>query len=254
MNRKLSVSAIVIARNEAKRIGTCLKGIAWATEVIVIDNGSTDNTAKVAKSMGASVYEGKNRDFARIRDIGASQASGEWLLYVDADETVSGALRDEIMALVTGSVTLSAYFIPRQNYYLGRLWPKRDGMVRLIRKKYLLRWEGVLHEHAVIKGPVGTLTNYFVHDTHRTLEEMVSKTNEWSVFEAKLRYENHHPSISWWRLLRVMGTAFINSYIYQGGWKVGAVGWIESVFQSFSIFITYAKLWELQQKYENPIE
>lgn len=75
---------------------------------------------------------------------------------------------------------------------------------------------------------------------------MVEKTNKWSDTEALLRFNSNHPKMTWWRFPRVMLTAFFNSYIRQGGWKAGAVGLIESVYQSFSMFITYAKLWELQ--------
>jgi hypothetical protein len=76
---------------------------------------------------------------------------------------------------------------------------------------------------------------------------MVEKTNKWSVIEARLRFDAGHPPVVWWRFPRVMLQAFSNSYITQGGWKAGAVGLMESMFQAFSIFITYAKLWELQQ-------
>ena len=143
---------------------------------------------------------------------------------------------------------MEAYVIPRKNYYLGSSWPSNDGMVRLIRKDSLIRWVGKVHEHAEIRGDVGRLRNHFLHDTHRTLEEMVAKTNEWSTVEAQLRYQHHHPLVSWWRLIRVMMTAFFDSFVSQGGWRAGTVGWIESVYQAFSIFVTYAKLWEMQQE------
>ena len=77
---------------------------------------------------------------------------------------------------------------------------------------------------------------------------MVNKTIEWSKTEAQLRLSINHPKMTWWRFPRVMITAFLNSYIRQGGYKVGMVGLIESVYQSFSMFITYARLWELQNE------
>ena len=77
---------------------------------------------------------------------------------------------------------------------------------------------------------------------------MLNKTIEWSETEANLRFSNNHPKMSWWRFPRVMFSAFFNSYLKQGGYKAGTVGIIESIYQAFSIFITYAKLWEKQQK------
>ena len=87
-----------------------------------------------------------------------------------------------------------------------------------------------------------------MHYTHRDLESMVNKTAAWSSIEAAQRYKQNHPKISWWRFPRVMLTAFFNSYIIQGGYKAKTVGIIESVYQAFSIFITYAKLWEMQKQ------
>ncbi|MCX6791872.1 MAG: hypothetical protein NT149_02440, partial [Candidatus Gottesmanbacteria bacterium] len=72
--------------------------------------------------------------------------------------------------------------------------------------------------------------------------------NEWSRLEANLRLDAHHPPVVWWRLLRVMTTGFSSSFFAQGGWRAGTMGWIESIYQGFSMFITYAKLWEVQQK------
>ncbi len=116
-----------------------------------------------------------------------------------------------------------------------------------MRKSALMEWYGALHETARMKGAIGRLDAPLVHRTHRTLEEMVAKTNTWSKTEARLRYDANHPPVVWWRLLRVMTTAFWDSFIWQGGWKAGTVGWIESIYQAFSMFITYAKLWEKQQ-------
>ena len=247
MNQKKQISAIVIARNEAVRLPACLERLKWADEIIVVDNNSSDATAGIAKKYHAQVIPEHSNSFSALRDTGAKHAKGMWLLYVDADETVPDRLREEILSTIHEARHV-AYFIPRENYYLGTRWPSQDGMVRLIRKDSLIRWEGVLHEHAVVNGTIGKLHNYFIHTTHRTLEEMVAKTNEWSDAEARLRHDAHHPPISWWRLFRVMITGFWESFIQQGGWKAGVAGWIESIYQAFSMFITYAKLWELQQK------
>lgn len=248
MNPKKFLSAIVITRNEEARLPMCLEHLSWVDEIIVVDNGSTDSTPSIAKKYRAIMITEKTGDFSVLRNAGAKSSHGTWLLYVDADETVNPSLRDEILALIKDNPSDVAFFIPRQNYYMGHLWPAQDGMVRLIRKDALIGWKGIVHEHAQVEGTVGELHNYFIHDTHRGLAEMVAKTNEWSVVEAQLRLDHHHPPVSWWRLLRVMATAFFDSFVRQGGWRAGTVGWIESVYQAFSMFITYAKLWELQQK------
>lgn len=246
MNQQNTCSVIIIAKNEAARILACIEHVRFAYEIIVVDNGSTDETVQRAKKANAVVVEKPGAYFSALRDAGAKAATGEWLLYVDADEIITDALQKEIVEKIRDGEA-AAYYILRTNYYLGHRWPTKDKMVRLIKKSALVSWEGKLHEHAVIQGAIGTLKEPLEHNTHRTIEEMVKKTNEWSDIEAELRLSAGHPKMSWWRFIRVMGTAFTNSFFSQGGWKAGAAGWIESMYQAFSMFITYAKLWEKQE-------
>jgi len=260
MNQKNSVSAIIIAKNEDTRIEECLKNVAWANEVIVVDNGSIDKTIEIAKKLKANVVVDTSCDFSAIRNKGAVIAQGEWLLYVDADEIITEQLKNEILNIIHELRTTNpaspagrqhltnGYYITRRNFYLGREWPAKDKMVRLIKKDALVCWLGKLHEHPDIQGTIGELKEPLIHNTHRTLSEMVEKTNQWSDIEADLRLRSGHPHMVWWRFLRVMGSAFWRSYIDEGGWKAGIVGWIESIYQAFSMFITYAKLWEKQNK------
>lgn len=268
MNEKQTLTGIVIAKNEEKRIGACLQSLTFCDELVVIDNDSTDDTARIAKKHGATLIQQSSSDFSTLRNCGKDRAKGTWILYVDADETVTEELKKEIverlrianselkkknnaqsdMGNQQINQSIVGYYIPRTNYYLGHKWPVRDKMQRLFLKKALIRWEGALHETARIEGKMGDLKEPLIHDTHRNLEEMVAKTNEWSAVEAKLRFDAHHPNIVWWRLLRVMWTGFSRSFFHEGGWRMGTVGWIESIYQGFSMFLTYAKLWEMQEK------
>lgn len=247
--KKPSLSAIIIARNEETRIGRCIDALRFADEVIVIDNNSTDNTVSIARKKGAEVVSITTSDFAHLRNIAVSYAHSEWLLYVDADEIVSPELEISMYDAVRNSgKNVSGYMIHRKNFYLGCSWPKGEWMLRLFTRQSFVKWRGTLHETAVIRGAIGKLSGLLLHDTHRTLSEMVQKTNEWSQTEAELRLSVNHPKITWWRIIRVTITGFWHSFFSQGGWSVGTVGWIESMYQGFSMFITYAKLWELQKK------
>lgn len=242
------VSAIIIAKNEEPRIALALASLTCADEIVVIDNGSSDKTVQVAKRMGAVVFSVSKKDFSEIRNEAARKARGTWLLYVDADEIVTRELTEEISRLVAGHPQHDAYEINRINYYLGVRFPVSEWMVRLIRRKALSGWEGKIHESARVNGSIGRLTASIVHHTHRTLSEMVAKTNEWSETEAMLRLLAHHPRVTWWRIFRVMATGFWHSFVAQGGWRVGTAGLVESMYQGFSMFITYAKLWEMQEE------
>ncbi len=242
----MKISAVIIARNEEDQIKDCIKTLTFVDEIIVIDNGSKDKTAEVAEKMRAKVFPVSGLDFSYLRNVGKEKAVGEWLFYVDTDERVTGELAKEIGKTVKAEKKSVAFEMIRQNYFFGKLWPKKEQLVRLMKKEALLGWQGSVHESPIITGKIGKLENPLLHYTHSDLAGMVKKTNEWSEIEAQLRFKNNHPRVSWWRIFRVMFTSFWQSYITDGGWQVGTTGLIESIYQSFSTFITYAKLWEKQ--------
>lgn len=242
------ISAIIIAKNEESMIADCLDSLSFCSEIIVIDGGSEDRTTEIAGKMSAKVYEYISSDFSKIRNFGLKKSTGDWILYIDADERATADLALEIKNKTVDSV-YSAYKIKRKNFYFGKHeWPHIEHLERLFKKSKLKSWYGSLHESPEVEGEIGELDGYFLHYTHRDLSSMVKKTIEWSKVEARLRFESGHPSVTWWRFPRVMLTAFFDSYLRQKGWKVGVVGLIESLYQSFSIFVTYARLWEMQNE------
>lgn len=245
------ISAIIVAKNEEARIEDCIESLKFCFEIILVDNSSTDKTELIAKKQGAFVVSSNTASFAELRNIGLRKATGDWILYIDADERVTPELEQNILKTISSNSEFHAFTVERENYYLGdHKWPTTERLERLFLKKYLKEWYGELHESPRVEGKIGTLDGVLKHFSHRNLTEMVNKTIVWSDVEAQLRYDNRHPKISWWRLYRVIISGFWNSYISQNGWKAGTAGLIESIYQSFSMFITYAKLWELQQKRE----
>lgn len=246
----MRITAIIITRNEKENITACIRTLSFVDEIIVVDNDSKDNTTKIAQKLGAKIYQVPGLDFAYLRNVGKEKAKGEWLLYIDADERVPEELAKELMEKINNNPQDFSHFILiRQNYYFQKPWPKREQMIRLMKKEALLGWQGSLHESAQVCGIQGRLVSPLLHYTHNDLSSMVNKTNQWSDIEATLRYKSNHPKLSWWRFFRIMLWAFWRSYISEGGWQVGTTGLIESIYQAFSIFITYAKLWELQNKH-----
>jgi hypothetical protein len=243
------ISGIVITKNAEEVVADCLDSLSFCEEIIVVDNKSEDRTRGIAEKMGAIVIEHSSDDFSDMRNTGMKEASGEWLLYVDADERITPELAENIKKCVSSNENEIAFEIKRKNFYFGNHeWPYIEKMERLFKKDKLEGWYGKLHESPKIAGKVGELEGYLLHYTHRDFRSMLEKTIKWSKAEAELRFKSGHPKMSWWRFPRVMLTAFWDSYIRQSGWRVGTVGLIESMYQSFSIFVTYARLWELQQK------
>jgi len=248
----MKTSAVILVKNEEALIEDCLASLTWVDQIIVVDNGCTDKTVEIAKGKGAKIVSSPNGSFADRRNLGAKAAGGDWLLYVDVDERVTPALRKEIETIIKSRETeYNAYAIPRKNILLGHpmswggWWP--DYVLRLIKKDSLLGWKGELHEQPEIKGEVGKLKNPLTHITHRSLSEMVAKTNEWSAIEAKLLFESGHPKMAWWRFISVAAREFWYRAILKLGFLDGGVGVIEIIYQMFSRMITYAKLWEMQK-------
>lgn len=243
------LSAVIIAKDAEERIADCLESVFFCSEVIVVDNESKDRTAEIAKRMGAKVISYKGNDFSKMRNLGLKEAKEDWVLYIDSDEEVTPKLAKNIQSQISNSSNIAAYKINRKNFYLGKSeWPKIEELERLFKKDSFKEWYGQLHESPRFNGKVGKTDGYLLHFTHKDLTSMLNKTIEWSKIEAELRFNANHPKMAWWRFPRVMLTVFFDYYIKQGGWKAGTAGLVESIYQLFSIFITYARLWELQKK------
>lgn len=249
----IKLSGVVIAKNEETMIADCLDSLSFCDELIYVDDGSSDRTLEIAKTFTQKTVTNplKSQGYVEaVRKFGISQAEGEWVIVLDADERVSKELSQEIRKVIEES-TYDAYNIVRQNYYLGNHpWPKKELVERLFKKKAVESWDWKLHTSPEIKGGVGKLSGYLLHFTHRDLSSMLAKTIEWSSIEARNRFDSGHPKMKLWRFPRVMVSTFIDYYFLQQGFKVGTVGFIESVYQSFSTLITYAKLWEMQNNKE----
>lgn len=244
-----TITGIIIAKNEEEMIEEALRSLNFCNEIIVIDNGSTDNTLEIAGQHNVKIVKSKAVSFSELRNLGRERASGDYILYIDADERIDDSLKKSILFEIKSNSSYAAYRIKRENYYLGKnKWPKFEELERLFRKEKLVGWKGEIHESPVIDGDIGHLDGKLLHYTHRNLNQMLSKTIEWSDIESKIRIEAKHPKMVWWRFPRVMIGSFLKSLFLDKGYKVGAAGLIESIYQSFSTFITYAKLWELQNK------
>lgn len=250
---KTQISVIIIAKNEEKMIGECLKSVQWAKEVILVDTGSTDKTIKVAKTIipEIKIVQTKKGSFSDWRNLGLQHAQGEWVFYVDADERVSLKLENEIKHALKEN-HYDYFIIPRLNNLLGKdmyhggWYP--DYVTRLFKRGKLGTWYGKIHESPKVEGKKGRLENKLLHITHRRIEDMVLKTLQWAKLEAEQFYEKKVPPVSWHHLLLLPTKEFIRRVFYLRGFQDGIEGFIEGGMQAFSKFLTFAYLWEKQRK------
>jgi len=245
----MKLSIIILVYNVAEEIIPALKSSGFADEIIVVDTGSTDGTLDICRKHGARIVHSTTDSFSKWRNDGAKTARGEWLLYLDSDERIPVRLAKEILDTIV-SPGHDSYTISRYEIFIGKHlshWGD-PRVLRLIKKSALKRWEGKLHEQPKVEGTVGELRQQMVHLSHKNIDEKLPNTLVWSKAEAKMLLEAHHPPMAGWRFIRIMLTEFWNRAIKQGLWKDGTEGWIEIIYQMFSKFITYERLWEMQRK------
>ncbi len=232
---KIKISAIVLIGGGYDRnlLQKCLDSIFWVDEIIKVRTDSIKG------------------NFSDYRNYGAKKAKGDWLLYVDSDESVPPALKKTILQAVSAG-KFSGYAIPRRNIVFGKemkhggLWP--DFVLRLIKKDKFKGWKGELHEQPEIDGPTFHLKDFLIHTKHKTISEMVEKTNSWSEIEAKLMYDAKHPPMNIFRFVSAGFREFWLRMVVQTAFLDGREGVIYGLYQVFSRLISYTKLWELQLK------
>ena len=244
------LSVIVLSKNEQDRIKACLESVKWADEIIVMDNGSSDDTLDIAKKYTNKIFKVDVEDFATWRNQAIEKASSDWVLFIDPDERVMEPLRKEIETMITLS-KISAFAFSRKNIIFGKevkygpFWP--DWVIRLFKKSDFEIWVGKIHEQPKFRGNLGYSKDSLLHLTHRNVDQIVLKSLEWSKIDAKLRFDSGHPKMSGWRFLRIFITEVFNQGIMRKGFLSGTIGTMDSLLQAYSLYITYVRLWQLQQ-------
>jgi (heptosyl)LPS beta-1,4-glucosyltransferase len=247
-----TISAIIITKNEEEMIANCISSVwPFVDEIIVVDSGSTDNTIELAKRERAKVIESDATTFKDWRNVGLREATSDWVLYIDADERVTPKLAKEIRETVV-LTSNAAFALKRNNIHFGR-WMQHggwevDALIRLFAREKLARWEGNVHEHAIISGPIGQLSQPLVHLTHRNIKDGLVKSAVWTDMEARLLLDANVKPVRQFTLIRKTLMEFFRRLILKKGYKDGMEGWIESMQQAMNRFFVYERLWELQQK------
>lgn len=192
MNRDNKISAIVLTKNEERNIETCLNSLKPASENIIVDDFSTDATITKSKNFKVKIIKHQWRNLVSQRRIGAQQAQGRWLLFVDADERITKSLWREIQEKISQNKTFNGFAMPRQNIVFGRAlhyggWYP-DYQLRLIRKEQ----EGLLaifgeKQISQLKnnGLIDCLQNPILHFSHQDLREWIKKYRRATTKEAE---------------------------------------------------------------------
>jgi glycosyltransferase involved in cell wall biosynthesis len=245
----MRISAIIITRNEAANIAACLASVAFCDERIVVDCGSDDETVEIARASGARVETHAWEGFGAQKNFALSLATGDWVLSLDADESVSHGLATEIHEVVT-SGRADAYALPRLSLFCGR--PMRhsgwfpDYVVRLFRRGRARFSDDLVHERVVCDGPVDRLTNMLHHDPVRRLEDALARMDRYSTASAQMLATNGRPVSFATGILHGLWT-FFRTYVLRGGFLDGAEGFLLAVANAEGTYYRYMRAWLMRR-------
>ena len=244
------VSVTIITLNEADHIAAAIDSVAWADEVIVVDSGSTDGTVDLARATRAQVVVRDWPGYVEQKNHAATLAANDWILSLDADERIPPALAAEIRSVLQQEPAVRAFRIPRVTFHLGR-WIRTtdfypDFQTRLYDRR-AARWRGkYVHESVTADGPVGRLAGEIEHYSYRDLRDQLDRINLYTSLAARQMHEAGRRSGPL-HLLVHPPAAFLRNYILRRGFLDGGVGLLISVLNSYSVFVKFAKLWELER-------
>ncbi len=271
MVQKLSV--IILTYNEELNLEQCLKSIAGlASEIFVVDSGSTDKTQEIAKHYGAEFiihrdYKNQAQQFNWALDN--LKIKGDWILKLDADEYLTPELKEEIEQVISGNQfenqrasvhAVNGYYIKRRVYFMGR-WMRHGGyypvwFLRLWRRGGAEIENKKMDEHAFLtKGEAGRLKNDFIDDNKKGLSDWIRKHNDYASREAEDViagvYAAGGKKTAYYKLpsfFRALGF-YIYRYFFRLGFLDGKEGLIFHVLQCFWYrFLIDAKIWELNRE------
>jgi glycosyltransferase involved in cell wall biosynthesis len=246
---KLPVSVFVLTRDEEDRLPDCLASVGWAGEVVVVDSGSRDATTEIARRFGARVVTHPWEGFAGQKRFAIRQCRHPWAFWLDADERVSPELEASLRELFHAGPRAAGYEVCRRTVYLGRAlrfggWYP-EWRLRLFRRDRVEFPERLVHETAVVSGPVGRLRGDLWHHPYRSLSDHLRKVDAYSSLWA--RQEAPHRRAHWWSLLLHPPAKFLKSYVLRLGFLEGWRGLLMATMGAVYVAMKYAKLWETQR-------
>ena len=247
------LSVVIITYNEERCIAACLASVAWADEIVVVDSGSTDRTPEICRAIPqVHFFEQDWLGYGPQKNYATSLASHPWILSLDADETVTTELKDEIRDLLqTGSVPHAGYQIHRKNLYRGRWirhsgwWP--DRIVRLFRHNAGRFNDRMVHESVEVVGSVGQLQGAIEHHSFHGPEDFLEKARRYAVPGAQQMRDAGRYGNAMTAVIRGFA-AFVKSYVLKRGFLDGRDGLLIAVSSAVGVFYRIIKLAELNEE------
>jgi glycosyltransferase involved in cell wall biosynthesis len=251
-----TVSAYILAYNEAEKVKAAAQSVLWADEIVVIDSFSTDDTAAIATALGARVVQVPFNGFGELRNRAIEACRCDWIFSLDADERCTPEARDEILSLLASSPPSDVYRVPRRSFMMGR-WIRGSGWYPNFRQPQLFRkgsmrytLEPVHEGYEVLSDkPVGTLTSAIWQFPFRDLAEVLHKANRYSSLGAQKLAGKR---VSMPAALGHGLWAFLKHYFLKRGFIDGWAGFVIAFGNFEGTYYRYAKRYEQDQNWAPP--
>lgn len=250
----IKLSVVINTLNEEKNIQKAIASVQHvADEIIVVDMKSEDRTRDIAGKMGARVYEHERTGYVEpARNFAINLARGEWILIIDADETVSLSLRKVLRSIIKNPKA-DYYRLARKNVIFGkwikhsRFWP--DYNIRFFRKGSV-SWDETIHSVPMTGGMGADLPsleeNAIVHRHYQSIEQYIDRLNRYTTHFAKNISKKGYV-FDWKDLIRKPADEFFSRFFHGEGYKDGLHGLALAGLQAFSEFVVYLKLWQMNE-------
>jgi glycosyltransferase involved in cell wall biosynthesis len=240
---------VLITRNAANVLDTCLESLAFVDEIVVVDSASSDGTAEIARRRGARVVQKEWLGFGRQKQFAVEQASHDWVLCLDADEHVSPELARSIAAAVVAPVS-PVYRMARRNRFLGRWLSHGEGYPdwspRLFNRMNA-RWsDDLVHEKVLYSVTPGTLKGDLMHDSADDLAAYLDRQNRYTTLAARQAFELGR-SVGLLHLLLSPVVRLFKFYVFRLGFLDGLPGLLHISIGCMNSYVKYAKLIELRR-------
>lgn len=246
------VTVVIHTLNEVEQIEECLRTVAWADEIYLIDSLSKDGTvARVRETFPrVRIEEREYLGAAATKNYAIDRASHDWIFVIDADERVTPELRDEMLRTLEGPLDAWAYSVGRRNFMLGKEVKysglQRDRVTRLFHRGHARYPNKRVHADLVVDGPTIDLRQKMLHYYIREFDHMIAKMTRYAYWGAAQMYIDGKTTNAWDIFAHAFGK-FVRDYIVNLGFLDGARGIISVGMHVYYTFWKYAKLWELRQ-------
>ena len=231
-------------------MGFTLESIKWANEIIVIDSYSSDRTLKIVKDFGAVVIQHEYINSAKQKNWALQYCTYDWVFQIDSDELLEPNAENIIRSAIANSTeNIYCFKMPRKNHVLGK-WVKYGGLYpdweyRLFRKKYGKWWDREVHSRIIVPGKIDLLKTPLIHNGMPNISKQLSNLDRYTRYEAD-ELIKRNVKFSYFKWIFGPPYIFLKRYIVLQGFRDGIRGFILAIYASIYLFISHAKLLEIQ--------